>query len=156
MTDTISVAALAEAVNAQRGREPHLESHQAIHRTIWELGKHLDALTRAKLLVACGLAEREHVELVGEAGLTAERQAFPGIVCPYCKDGDIVLVEQGHERTWDLETSEDLITPYGERGLTAHFHGIEDYSEDGDGDYFTRCSSCLAEFQAPDDEWEWN
>lgn len=157
MTTTIDIAAIAAAVTEQRGREPYLESRQAITRAVVALGSHLDALTKARLFVACDIATREQVELVG-ATPVHERQAFPGTSCPYCKHGDIVLIEQGHERQWALSFddgySSGQITE--EEVLTAHFHGIEDYSDDGDGEYFTRCSSCLVEFQQPDDEWEWD
>lgn len=60
----------------------------------------------------------------------------------------LVLVERGHEREWRLD--------YGDDGeVTAVFEGIEDYSEDGDGNYFARCTRCGAEYEPPD-EWEWN
>jgi hypothetical protein len=160
MTTTIDIAAIAAAVTEQRGRELYQESKQAINRAVWELGKHLDALTRAKLLVACGLSERYAQTVTGVTPSSTpkdERQAFPGTSCPYCRTGQIILVEQGYERTWTL-TVEDTPTQHGfvEGVLTAHSHGSEDFSDDGDCEYYARCSSCLVEFQAPDDEWEWN
>jgi hypothetical protein len=122
----------------------------AAARVIYELRKDVDRLNAEALEYLHRAQKLRLIEFV--------RRAFPGIECPYCARGELVLVEQGHERQWDLSFddgySSGQITE--EEVLTANFSGIEDYSEDGDGDYFTRCGSCLAEFQAPAEDWEWN
>jgi hypothetical protein len=75
MTTTIDIAAIAAAVNAQREREPYLESRQAINRTIWELGQHLDELTKNRLFAACYLLSpselKRQTEQERAAGLAA-------------------------------------------------------------------------------------
>jgi hypothetical protein len=64
-----------------------------------------------------------------------------------CPHYDKVLVEGGYERTWSLNEREGNIP-------VAVFHGLEDFSDDGDGEYVVRCSSCLKEFDLPED-WDW-
>jgi hypothetical protein len=74
-----------------------------------------------------------------------------------CPHDDVVLVEGGYERTWTWDTSGDM--------PVAIFHGLEDFSDEGDGGYFLRCSYCLADLGEPplqdDDDiggpaWEWS
>ena len=150
--NTNDVFCLASALAEQHGREPYLESKQAIGRAALTIA-HAAGLDREARDRFVRWATGAPIPATTAGHQFGERQAFPGVECPYCKLGELQLVEQGHERTWDLTVFED---EDDDDLVTAHFSGIEDYSDDGDGDYYTRCSSCLAEFQAPEDDWEWN
>jgi len=70
--------------------------------------------------------------------------------CPKCGDGRLALIEGGYEREWRLRWEEMDDAP-GQVVLFAEDDGLESYGDDGDGDYFARCTSCLATFEAPGD-----
>ncbi len=69
-----------------------------------------------------------------------------------CPHDRLQLVEDGYIRTWDWERRE---TVDGETMFVAVFHGLEDFSDEGDSEYYLQCKSCLKQFPVPD-EWEWD
>lgn len=70
--------------------------------------------------------------------------------CTHCHGVELRLAEGGYVRTWDLRRDDDP-----EPIWWADFHGLEDFTDDGDGDYWAECANCLARYAAPA-EWEWN
>ena len=66
-----------------------------------------------------------------------------------CPHDHLVLVEGGYERTWTWDTDSGPVP-------VAIFHGTEDFSDQGDGIYTLRCTTCLATFDVDVDEWEWD
>jgi hypothetical protein len=79
---------------------------------------------------------------------TTPAEAWQEHVVANCPHYDKVLVEGGYERTWSFEEQDDGT-------FAAVFHGLEDFGDEGDGVYTLRCSTCLTEFDLPDD-WEWH
>lgn len=75
-------------------------------------------------------------------------------VCTECGGTRLRLAEGGYVRTWDLEVPE----PEGDEPVVciAHFHGLEDFSDDGDGNYWVECANCLATFDQPDGGWDYD
>lgn len=67
---------------------------------------------------------------------------------PHCPHDDLKLCEGGYIRAWSFKTD-------GDGHWCAIFGGVADFGDEGDGDYWVECSSCLQRFELPD-EWEWD
>jgi hypothetical protein len=67
-----------------------------------------------------------------------------------CQHESKRLVETGYERHWSWHEPDD-----GEQLPVAVFHGLEDFTDEGDGTYRLECAYCLALFDLPD-EWDWD
>jgi hypothetical protein len=91
--------------------------------------------------------EDDAVELLGWA-MSFLAPAMPDLSddggCPHERK---VLVEGGYEREWSFVEHDDT--------FVAVSGGIQDFGDDGDGNYVLRCKTCLKEFDVPD-EWEWD
>jgi hypothetical protein len=72
-----------------------------------------------------------------------------GVDNPDCQHESKRLVEGGYERYWTW------VEPDDEGDPVAVFHGLEDFTDDGDGNYRLECAYCLAVLELPD-EWDWD
>jgi hypothetical protein len=63
------------------------------------------------------------------------------------------LREDGYTRRWETTITTDSD---GTVEIEAQFTGLEDWDEDGDGNYYLQCLSCMARTDMPDNyEIDW-
>ena len=110
----------------------------------------------------CGVEQITHVaddgrglcdtcaHLIGMPQPDDTPEAFPHDgICPH-DDAPLRLAEGGYVRMWTLTRVSDS-GPW----IADDACSVDAYSDDGDGDYWVECTSCLRKFAIPD-EWDWS